>query len=60
MSLPAAGLGGARRDPIHLALRLVYTIDEFPFRGRELADATYVTMFEDERAWAALPRCPPR
>jgi hypothetical protein len=54
-----ADLGGEAREPIRLALRLVYTIDEFPFRGRELADPTYVTMFEDELRWPSTPRCSP-
>jgi hypothetical protein len=52
-----AGLGGDAREPIRVALRLVYTIDEFPFRGRELADPTFVTMFEDAQPWSKLPRC---
>lgn len=55
-----ADLGGAAREPIRVELRLVYTIDEFPFRGRELAAPTTVTMFADARAWTALPRCAPR
>jgi hypothetical protein len=52
-----AELGGAPKSPIRLELRLVYTIDEFPFRGRELAEPTYVTMFEDERAWGDVEGC---
>jgi hypothetical protein len=52
-----ADLGGARREPIRVALRLVYTIDEFPFRGRELPEPTYVTLFEDERPWSGIPAC---
>jgi hypothetical protein len=55
-----ADLGGAPREPVRVALRLVYTIDEFPFRGRELADPTYVTLFDDARPWAAIARCPLR
>jgi Cytochrome c554 and c-prime len=55
--VPVADLGGDARVPVRLELRLVYTIDEFPFRGRELAAPTYVTMFEDERALTALPAC---
>ena len=54
-----ADLGGGAREPIRVALRLVYTIDEFPFRGRELAAPTYVPMFEAERTWSATPRCAP-
>jgi Cytochrome c554 and c-prime len=52
-----ADLGGDARAPVRLELRLVYTIDEFPFRGRELAEPTFVTMFEDERRPATLPPC---
>jgi hypothetical protein len=52
-----AALGGAARDPIRLELRLVYTIDEFPFRGRELSEPTYVPMFSDEVRLSALPEC---
>ena len=51
-----AALGGAR-VPNRVAIRIFYTIDEFPFRGRELDAPTFVTMFEDERPWSATPRC---
>ncbi len=56
--VPLAALGGDAGAPIRVELRLVYTIDEFPFRGRELAAPTFVTMFEDELRLAALPLCP--
>jgi hypothetical protein len=52
-----ADLGGAPGEPVRVALRLVYTVDEFPFRGRELADPTFVTMFDAARPWAEIPRC---
>jgi hypothetical protein len=52
-----ADLGGAPSDPIRLELRLVYTIDEFPFRGRQLAEPTYVTMFSDDLRWSTLRPC---
>ncbi len=58
VSLAAAALGPTRtRGPISLELRLVYTIDEFPFRGRELAEPTWATMLTREVTWAKLPRC---
>jgi len=44
-------------DPVSLELRLVYTIDEFPFRGRELAEPTWATMLERQVRPRALPRC---
>jgi hypothetical protein len=52
------GLGPARpKDPISLELRLVYTIDEFPFRGRELAEPTWAPMAARQIAWTAVKRC---
>jgi hypothetical protein len=52
-----ASLGGAAGEPVRLELRLVYTIDEFPFRGREVAEATSVTMFSDEVRVTSVPDC---
>lgn len=52
-----AELGGSAAEPIRVELRLVYTIDEFPFRGRELAEPTYVTMYEGQQTWAETPTC---
>jgi hypothetical protein len=58
VSLPSAALGPRRaRGPISLELRLVFTIDEFPFRGRELAESTWATMLTREVTWTRLPRC---
>jgi hypothetical protein len=57
LRLPVADLGGDAQDPIKLELRLVYTIDEFPFRGRELSEPTYVTMFQDESRLDYVPKC---
>ena len=47
-------------EPISLELRLVYTIDEFPFKGRELGEPTYSTMITRELAWKAIRRCSAR
>ena len=46
-----------RATPLSLELRLVYTIDEFPFRGRELGEPTWATMLTREVSWATLPAC---
>jgi hypothetical protein len=47
-------------EPLSLELRLVYTIDEFPFRGRELAAPTYATMLTRDLDWKTMARCTPR
>jgi len=60
LRLPLARTASAAADPISLELRLVYTIDEFPLRGRELAEPTYATMIERELDWRTTPRCPAR
>jgi hypothetical protein len=61
LRFPLAALGSraGADDPISLQLRLVYTIDEFPFRGRELAEPTWATMLERQVRPRALPRCRP-
>jgi hypothetical protein len=58
--LPLAKAAAAPAEPISLELRLVYTIDEFPFRGRELAEPTYATMFARDLDWKTTPRCAAR
>lgn len=56
--VPLGKLGpAAEHEPIRLELRLVFTIDEFPFRGRELAEPTSGTMLTREVVWKQLPRC---
>ena len=55
----ALGSGAATSDAISLELRLVYTIDEFPFAGRELAEPTWATMARRDLRWRALPHCLP-
>ena len=43
--IPLRALGpGRAEEPVRVELRLVYTIDEFPLPGRELAEPTYATM----------------
>jgi len=59
LALPLGKLAAASAEPISLELRLVYTIDEFPFRGRELAEPTFA-MFARELDWKTTPRCPAR
>jgi len=55
-------LGGraSKAEPISLELRLVYTIDEFPFRGRELDERTWASMARQEIQWGELARCRPQ
>jgi hypothetical protein len=53
--VPLASVGAPGDGPLRLELRLVYTIDEFPFRGRELSVPTYATIVA--RALEPLPRC---
>jgi hypothetical protein len=43
--------------PLSVELRLVYTIDEFPFRGREVAEPTWATMLTREVSWVTLRDC---
>lgn len=59
VGIDALGPRAADREPISLELRLVYTIDEFPFRGRELAEPTWAPMIDRQIRWSALPRCRP-
>jgi len=63
-SIPAGKTRIARFDwpqrastSLRMELRLVYTIDEFPFRGRELAEPTSMLMAEDELSWSKLQDC---
>jgi hypothetical protein len=59
IAVPLAGLGPPEAgDRLRLELRLVYTIDEFPFRGRELPVPTWATMVERELDLGALRACP--
>lgn len=44
-------------EPLSLELRLVYTIDEFPFRGRELGETTFATMLARELDWETALDC---
>ena len=60
LRLPVDKSATASAEPISLELRLVYTIDEFPFKGRELAEPTFATMIARELDWRATPRCAPR
>jgi hypothetical protein len=56
--VPLSGLGPAQAgDRLRLELRLVYTIDEFPFRGRELPVPTWATMVARDLDLATLQRC---
>jgi hypothetical protein len=55
--LDALGPGRDATRTVSLELRLVYTIDEYPFRGRELAEPTWATMFARELEWRQLPAC---
>ena len=57
VSLSAPGARSVSTTPLSLELRLVYTIDEFPFRGRELGEPTWATMLAREVSWATLPAC---
>jgi hypothetical protein len=57
LRLPMETSATASAEPISLELRLVYTIDEFPFKGRELAEPTFATMIARELAWKTTPRC---
>jgi hypothetical protein len=56
LTLPLASVGPREGGPLRLELRLVYTIDEFPFRGRELSVPTYRTIVA--RTLDDLPACP--
>lgn len=58
LASPGAGpeVAGAR-DPLRFELRYVYTIDEFPFRGHELAEPTYEVITSEQLTPAALPAC---
>jgi len=60
LALPFAKFATASPEPISLELRLVYTIDEFPFRGRELGEPTFATMLARDLDWKSTPRCSPR
>jgi hypothetical protein len=60
LRLPIARSAPAPGEAISLELRLVYTIDEFPFKGRELAEPTFATMIERALDWQATPRCAAR
>jgi hypothetical protein len=57
LELPLGKPRSASAEPISLELRLVYTIDEFPFKGRELAAPTFATMIARELDWQATPLC---
>lgn len=57
LRLPVRALGGGRHAAISLELRLVYTIDEFPFRGRELSEPTWATMLTRDVVVSRLPSC---
>jgi len=61
--VPVASLGAAgARDPIRVELRLVYTIDEFPLRGRELGEPgehTWATIAGRQLDWPSLAPCAP-
>ena len=50
-------LGGKKNQPLHVEARLVWTIDEFPFRGRELPVPTSMVMYSADLQWQQLPRC---
>jgi hypothetical protein len=56
VDIDVSALGGTAAA-ISLELRLVYTIDELPFRGRELAEPTWQTMITRDIRWSGLPRC---
>ena len=58
MKLPVVAAAAA--EPISLELRLVYTIDEFPFKGRELGEPTFATMITRDVDWATMRRCSSR
>lgn len=69
LRIKAAQLGGTTGpaptdgsdEPVSLELRYVYTIDEFPFRGKELAEPTYQTIASERLTVSKLPACaPPR
>lgn len=61
IAVPLAGLGPrVAGDRLRLELRLVYTIDEFPFRGRELPVPTWATMVERDLDLTSLQRCQKR
>ena len=51
------GPPGRAAEPISIELRLVYTIDEIPFRGRELAEPTYARVVTLEVPWPSVPAC---
>jgi hypothetical protein len=56
--IPLAALGPRAGDgTISLEVRLVYTIDEFPFHGRELAEPTWAPMLERRIRWSTVARC---
>ena len=57
VGIDALGPPAGAADPISLQLRLVYTIDEFPFRGRELAEPTWAPMIDRQIRWPELARC---
>ena len=59
VSIPLGGRDqrGVSASPLSLELRLVYTIDEFPFRGREVGEPTWATMLTREVSWAKLVDC---
>jgi hypothetical protein len=58
VDIPLGALGPGRADePVRVELRLVYTIDEFPIPGRELAEPSYGTITARELVWPRLPAC---
>jgi hypothetical protein len=57
LRMPVAKSVTASGEAISVEVRLVYTIDEFPFRGRELAVPTFATMFARDLVWKTTPRC---
>jgi hypothetical protein len=51
------GPPGDGAEPISLELRLVYTIDEMPFRGRELSEPTFARMVALDLPWPRVEHC---
>jgi hypothetical protein len=44
-------------DPLNFQLRYVYTIDEFPFPGHEVAEPTYLDIVSERIEPQLLPMC---
>ena len=44
-------------DPLNFQLRYVYTIDEFPFPGHEVAEPTYLDIINERIEPQLLPMC---